>query len=143
MNHSKTKLNRIIVAKLSPDEDVTDAVTQIVKHYDIQSGSIKIIGALKKCTLGYFNINKKIYKFNTYEENLELLNCMGNIAYKDGEPIIHLHCIVGREDNTVLGGHLGQPSIISVTGEVFIHETEVKLQRTRDTRFDLSLLKFK
>jgi hypothetical protein len=141
MKSIKTNQDRIIIGKLSPDDDVIDTVTEIVTQNNIKSGSINIIGALKKLTLGYFVIEKKEYQFKTFEENVELVSCMGNIAFKEGEPIIHLHCVVARDDYSLLGGHLGQPSIISVTGEVIIHETQEKLQRTNDPRFDLSLLK--
>ncbi len=140
MKSIQTKSNRVILAKLSPDEEVINAVTQIVKKHNIQSGSVSIIGALKKYTIGFFDLTNKVYKFKTFEENVELVSCMGNIAFKNGEPIIHLHCIVGREDYSLLGGHF-HSGIISVTGEVIIHETQEKLQREHDPRFDLSLLK--
>jgi len=141
MKSIKTNQDRIIIGKLSPDEDVIDNVTEIVNKNNIKSGSINIIGALKKLTLGYFVIEKKDYQFKTFEEDVELVSCMGNIAFKEGDPIIHLHCIVARDDYSLLGGHLGQPSIISVTGEVIIHVTQEKLQRANDPRFNLSLLK--
>ncbi|TXT64702.1 MAG: hypothetical protein BAJALOKI1v1_530010 [Promethearchaeota archaeon] len=136
-----TELNRVIVARVYPDEDLIESITQVVLQSDITSGSINVIGALKKYTLGYFDIKKKEYKLHSFEEDVELISCMGNIAFKDGKPIIHLHCIVGREDYSVMGGHLGQPSIISVTGEVIIHETTTPLLRENDPRFNLSLLK--
>jgi len=123
-----------------PDEDLVDAITELVKKYKIKSGLINVIGALKKFTIGYFNIETKEYQFKTFDEPVELVSCMGNVAYKDGEPIVHIHFMVARQNYSVIGGHLGQPSIVSVTGEVFIYETKETIERVHDSRFDLSLL---
>jgi len=140
MKSIESKAKRVIIGRIMPDEDLEDAITELVKKYNIKSGLINVIGALKKFTIGYFNIDTKEYQFKTYEEPVELVSCMGNVAYKEGEPIIHLHFMVARPDYSILGGHLGQPSIVSVTGEVYIYETDEKITRAQDPRFDLSLL---
>ncbi|MFX1601208.1 MAG: PPC domain-containing DNA-binding protein, partial [Promethearchaeota archaeon] len=98
------------------------------------------IGALKKFTIGFFDINSKNYKMETFDEYVELISCIGNVSYKDNEPLIHLHVTLGRNDYSVIGGHLSQPSIISVTGEVKIFEFDQKLKRINDPQFNLSLL---
>ena len=123
-----------------PDEDIIDTVKEIVKKHNIKAGLINVIGALKKFTIGYFDLNTKEYKFKTFEEDVELISSMGNISYKDGEPIIHMHISVGKDDYSIIGGHLSQPSIISVTGEVYIYEIAQKLNRANDPQFNLSLI---
>jgi len=140
MKSIETNIGRIIVARVMPDEDLIDAIKILVKDYDIKSGLINIIGAFKKFTIGYFDLNTKEYNFKTFEENVELISCMGNISYKDGEPIIHIHISVGKGDYNLIGGHLSQPSIISVTAEVFIYEINQKLNRVNESTFNLSLL---
>ncbi|TFF96211.1 MAG: DNA-binding protein [Promethearchaeota archaeon] len=140
MKSTEAKIDRVLIGRIMPGEDVTEALTNLVKEKGIKSGLINIIGALNKFTVGYFDLETHEYNLKTYEENVELVSCMGNIAWKNGEPIIHLHFIVAREDYSLMGGHLGQPSIISVTGEVYIYETEEKIQRVNDPAFDLSLL---
>lgn len=140
MQSIETKAERVIVAKLELGEDLIEKVTQIVKNHEIKAGLVNIIGAFNKFTLGFFDLSKNDYNFKTFEEDVELLSCMGNIAYKNGEPMIHLHATIGREDYSVIGGHLSQPSIISVTGEVYIYEIAIQLNRTTDSKFGLSLL---
>ncbi|MEJ2295665.1 MAG: DNA-binding protein [Candidatus Lokiarchaeota archaeon] len=140
MKSIESRLNRVIVSRVFPGEDLIDAISEMVKKHDIKSGLINVIGALNKFTIGYFDIDNKEYLFKTFEENVELVNCMGNVAFKDGEPIIHLHFQVGRQDYSILGGHLGKPSIVSVTGEVYIYEIDTKISRKNDPNFDLSLL---
>ena len=123
-----------------PEEDLIDSIVIIVKKYDINAGLINVIGALKKFTIGYFNLKTKKYNFKTYEEDVELISCMGNISYKNEEPIVHLHVAVGRSDNSIIGGHLSQPSIISITGEIYIYEISQKIYRVNEPKFNLALL---
>jgi predicted DNA-binding protein with PD1-like motif len=141
MKSVKTNLNRVIVVKIEPDEDLIESIQKVVLEYKIKSGLIACIGALKEFTIGYFNLETKIYEMKTFKENVELVSCIGNISHKDGEPMVHAHVTLGRRDYSLIGGHLGQPSIVSVTGEVYIYETNLKLTRELENKFKLSLLK--
>jgi predicted DNA-binding protein with PD1-like motif len=140
LKHLEAEVKRIVVAKVEPDEDLIDSIIKLVQHYDIKSGFLNCIGAFKKITLGYYDVNKKVYKFKTFNENVELISCIGNIAYKDGDPIIHAHICVGKSNYEVIGGHLSQPSIISVTGEVCIYEINQEIKRSMEPQFDLALM---
>ncbi|MFX1316193.1 MAG: PPC domain-containing DNA-binding protein [Promethearchaeota archaeon] len=140
MKSKGAKVSRVIVGKVEPDEDLIDVITKLVKAYNVKAGFLSCIGAFKKFTIGYFNLDEKKYKLQTFDENVELVSCLGNIAYKDGEPIIHAHVSVGRPDYSIIGGHLNQPSIISVTGEIYIFEIDQQLYRSLDSQFNLSLL---
>ena len=134
------KFKRIIIGKVEPDEDLVKSIIKIVKKYEIMSGIINCIGALKKFTIVYYDLNSKDYYMKTFEENVELTSCMGNITHKEDNPIIHLHVTLGRSDYSIIGGHLSQPSIVSVTAEVYIIEIDQKLKRSFDPQFNLSLL---
>ncbi len=140
MKSIETKVDRVIVGKIEPEEEIFEKIIELVKTYDIKAGLINVIGAFKKFTIGYFDLSKNEYNFKTFEENVELLTCMGNISHKDGEPIIHIHVTLGKEDYSIMGGHLSSPSVISITGEVFIYEIAQKLNRAVDPQFGLSLL---
>lgn len=140
MKSIEAKIIRIIVGKVEPDEDLMDSIINMVKRHNIKSGFINCIGALKKFTLGFYEIDSKNYKMETFNENVELITCIGNITYKDDEPIIHLHVSLGKRDYSVIGGHLSKPSIVSVTGEVSIFETDKRFNRVNDPQFNLSLL---
>jgi len=141
MKSIETKISRIIVGKVEPDEDLINSIIQMIKEHDIKSGLINCIGALKKFTIGYFDINSKSYIQKTYEDYVELVSCMGNISFKDDQPIVHLHISLGTRDYNIIGGHLIQPTIVSITGEVYIFEIDKKLIRASDPTLNLSLLK--
>ena len=140
MKSTETAVGRVIVAKIEPNEDLFDAIKELIKKHKIKSGLINVIGALKQFTIGYFDIEKKKYNFKTFDEDIELISCMGNIAFKDNEPIIHLHVSVGKDDYSIIGGHLSQPSVVSITAEVYIYEITQTITRANDPQFDLSLL---
>ncbi|MBY8985155.1 MAG: DNA-binding protein [Candidatus Lokiarchaeota archaeon] len=140
MRSIEAKIKRIIVGKVEPDEDLIEAIITMVQHHNIQSGLINCIGALKKFTIGYFNIDTKTYERKTFDDYIELVSCMGSIAFKEGEPIIHLHISIGNREFSVMGGHLFQPAIVSITGEVYIIEIDQKLLRKTDSKLNLALL---
>ncbi|MBN1802769.1 MAG: DNA-binding protein [Candidatus Lokiarchaeota archaeon] len=140
MNSIECNIGRVIVGKILPDEDIIDAIKEMVLKHDIKSGLVNVIGALKKTTIGYFDIEIKNYKFKTLDEDVELISCMGNVSYDHAGPIVHLHVSLGKNDFNVIGGHLSQPSIVSITAEVLIYEINHKLTRSTDPMFGLSLL---
>jgi predicted DNA-binding protein with PD1-like motif len=143
MKSISVNLKQVIIAKIEPGEDLIDALNDLIDKYKIGSGIINCIGAFKEVTLGFFNLETKTYDFKTFKENVELISCIGNISYKEEKPIVHLHVNLGRKDYSVIGGHLSQPCIISVTAEIYIFETDVKMERVNDATFNLSLLKIK
>ena len=53
MKSIEATIGRVIVGKIMPNEDIIDAITEIVKKYDIKAGLVNVIGALKKFTIGY------------------------------------------------------------------------------------------
>ena len=140
MRFIESKIKRVIVGKVEPDEDLIDSIIKMIKNCDIKSGLINCIGALKSFTLGYFDFESKEYLRKQYNKYVELVTCMGNISFKDGEPIVHLHASLGTKEYGMLGGHLFQPSIVSITGEVYIFEIDKKLNRVVDSQFGLTLL---
>ncbi len=140
MKSIETKVSRVIVGKIEPDEDLIDSIIKMVNEYDIKSGVINCIGALKKITIGYFDMESKKYLTKTIDEYVELVSCMGNISFKDIKPIIHLHASIGTRDYNIIGGHLIQPSIVSITGEAYILEIDRKIKRINNPQFNLSLL---
>jgi len=140
MRFIESKFKRVIVGKVEPNEDLIESIIKLIKNNNIKSGLINCIGALKSFTLGYFDFDSKEYLRKEYKMFVELVSCMGNISFKDGEPIVHLHVSIGTKDCTIMGGHLFQPCIVSITGEAYIFEIKEKLKRAEDSQFGLTLL---
>jgi len=118
-----------------------ETLRQYVKQHDIPSGFVTGIGATERCELGYFDRTKKQYLTKVVEESCELVSLTGNIAWADGEPIIHAHVALGFPDFHIEGGHLVEATV-SVTGELYVHRIGQAAHRTLDDVTGLKLLDF-
>lgn len=131
---------RIFVIKLEEGDEVVDSLKLFVKEHKIKGGFFTAIGALSKGTLSFYNAEKKTYDNTTYDEDLEVTSLIGNVAWKDGEPIIHPHITLGRGNNSAIAGHCGSPSIVSVAMEFYLVETNKQIDRIYDEKWNLVLL---
>lgn len=72
----------------------------------IRSASITAIGASSRVTLGYLDPQTEEYAFTTYDEQMELASCIGDIADGADGPVLHAHAVLGRRDGSAIAGHL-------------------------------------
>jgi predicted DNA-binding protein with PD1-like motif len=57
--------------------------------------------------LGGFNWQTKTHEVAAeFREQLKVLSLIGDVAFKDGKPVVHAHLIVGWKDGTAHGGNL-------------------------------------
>ncbi len=137
-----SQIQRIIVAKLEPGEDILKMIETVAKEHDIRMGQLNLIGAVERAVLGYFDRESGEYRSRTIERDLEVVSCMGNIGrLEDGTVAIHAHMIVADDGAVCYGGHVLPGCRISVTGELVIVEGRGILTRARDERTGLNLLK--
>ncbi|MHA1778187.1 MAG: PPC domain-containing DNA-binding protein, partial [Candidatus Heimdallarchaeaceae archaeon] len=100
--------------------------------------------AVRQAHLGYFDIEQKTYLSQKFDINAELVQCAGNVSRnaETGEIIVHLHMAIGDSKFQLIGGHVLEGNIISVTGEFFIFETELPIKRQLNQQFNLWLWDF-
>ncbi|MBY9000945.1 MAG: DNA-binding protein [Candidatus Heimdallarchaeota archaeon] len=136
------ELKGIHFLRLLKGEDVIGSIINYCKEKNLTSGTIYGLGAVSKASLGYYDLETKIYLENKFEFNAELLNCTGNISKNEetGDYIPHLHMIIGDRDGNTFGGHVMPDTIISVTGEFVIFEMCSTISRKLDGEFNLFLL---
>lgn len=89
---------------------------------------------LKEFEIGYFNINKKQYEKEYFDEPYELLSLAGNISVKDNEIFPHLHASLAGADKNVIGGHLFKAKVCN-TVELFIKIVQIELIREKGEFF--------
>ncbi len=126
----------VIVIRLFNGEEIIESVKEVCKKENVTSGRVQGIGAVQKAVLGYFDTEKKEYMH--FECKGELVSCMGNIAKKEDEIVVHAHAVIGDKDGECKGGHIVQAEA-SATVELFI-DCVLDLERTRDADTDLFLL---
>ena len=122
------KLDGIILSRLMPEEDLFASLKKIAKNHGIERGVIiSAIGSFKNVI--FRNVKTKVEMpvkgedTNEIEEAgpFELLSLEGNLfpSESEGEPIIHLHVMLGSASGDVMGGHLFKATVFT-TGEIAI-----------------------
>jgi len=114
--------------RLETGEEIHSSLTGFMSAKGIEGASVMGLGALSSYSLGYYDISEKEYKRNDYNEEVELVFCVGNLAYKGDIPIAHLHAVVSNVNMETRGGHLFE-GVISATGEFSIIDSKIRLNR--------------
>jgi len=142
MKYAELEIGKAAFARLSENEDLLEAVTQVAKKARIHAGFFILIGTLKSAKLGFFREGK--YETIEMRRPVEIVSCLGNISMKKGKVFAHAHVAVSDEKGRAFGGHVMPGCIIGATGELVMVETSgVRLLRELDERTKLSLLSFK
>lgn len=136
----KTKeKNNIIYIRLFPDEDVNEQLKKACKIHNVKTAVVLSgIGQLKSAQLGYF-FEKDNYAPDTFTDPLELISLTGNICMHEDDYALHLHAILGDREKKAIGGHFIK-GIISITGEIILLKSDIRIQRKIDENTGLMAL---
>ncbi len=96
------------MGRLSKNDDLLDALTEMCREHSVTLGRIEAIGAVQGARLGYYDQNTRQYQYVTWDKGLEITSLMGNISLKDGEPMVHAHLTLADENGRTFGGHLAR-----------------------------------
>ncbi|MCH8069602.1 MAG: DNA-binding protein [Candidatus Marinimicrobia bacterium] len=127
-----------IIVYLQQGDSLIESLTQLAEEKGLSSAFFQGIGAVTDVTLGYYNLQEKRYETKEFNENYELISCLGNIAQKEGTPFVHAHVTMGDRNYNVFGGHLFQ-AIISVVGEFIVNPIDIKIERTMNENVGLAV----
>jgi len=127
---------RMIVARLSPREDLVGSIRSIAERENIQSGVFSAIGTVSQAHF-YFYAPKRSPVL--LKEPLEIISCIGSISLEEGRPFVHGHISVSDSKYHCYGGHLLEETLIDRVAEVFILELSGKtIVRRGDGSWQLS-----
>lgn len=122
-------------------DELSEGLLRFAKEKKLSAASFKAVGALSSVRLGWYSWDSKKYEPSvTLDEQVELLSLIGDVAQKDGEPVVHAHAVIGRKDGTAHGGHLLEARI-RPTCEVVLTESPAHLQKFLDAASGLALIK--
>lgn len=123
-------------------DEILSSLKRFAATNGLSGSSFKAIGALSRVELGWFNWDTKSYQTAVnFEEQVELLSLVGDIAVKDAEPQIHAHLVVGRADGTAYGGHL-MSATVRPTCELILTESSQHLRKQIDPESGIALIRF-
>jgi predicted DNA-binding protein with PD1-like motif len=122
------KIGELVLSRLMPGEDLFAGLNKIARDHGIERGVIlSAIGSLKDVV--FVNVRPRAAIPVKTEDMVqiddagpfELLSLEGNFfpSQEDGEPVIHLHAILGTSSGSVSGGHLLKATVFT-TAEILL-----------------------
>jgi predicted DNA-binding protein with PD1-like motif len=121
-------------------EEAAHGLKQFAETNQLRGSHFTALGAFQDVTLGWWNWETRDYESIKFEEQVEALSLVGNIARAPDDGLtVHAHVVIGRRDGRAYGGHLLEAHVRPVL-EVTIVEAPEQLQRRRDARTGLALL---
>ncbi|MEM3072606.1 MAG: DNA-binding protein [Candidatus Bathyarchaeia archaeon] len=117
------RLGGVFISKLDYGSDMLESIKSLAKEKGVKSGVFFAIGAVSRARFSYYDQSERRYVEVEVDEPLEVLSCMGNIAYLGDEMIVHGHVTFGRKNGEALGGHLVN-GVQVFSGEVLMMKVE-------------------
>jgi uncharacterized protein len=120
-------------------DEAFSGLLEFVERYHVTSAHFTAIGALNRATLGWFDLQRKMYKKIPIDGQHEVIGMSGDIALYQGKPVVHTHMVVGSPDGTTRAGHV-LDAYVSPTLEVIVTVDPVAMQKRFDPATDLTLI---
>src|SRR2546427_13101449 len=98
------------VMRLESGDDILQSLRQFATAKRLSASLLEGIGSLSKVKLGHYDFKTKQYRYETFEDDLEILNLSRNIASMHREPLPHRHATPGRRDHSATRGPLHEGS---------------------------------
>jgi len=127
------------VVSINIGEEVVETLKKFCKNNKIKLGTISGIGAVKKATIGFYNLETKKYYPKELDGDYEITSLLGNISTMDGEVYLHLHINLADSTYNTFGGHLNS-AVIGGVGEFIIEEIDGEVERGLNEEVGLNLL---
>lgn len=134
-----SKQNHLVILKRG--EKLMLGLHEACQKLKLVGARLNGIGAIEDIELGYYNLHEKRYQTRRLSDgDYELLSFEGNLSEKEGQPFIHAHVTLGKEDLSTIGGHLFEATV-AITAEIFITSIEHQPIREYDPETGLFLIK--
>jgi predicted DNA-binding protein with PD1-like motif len=134
------KLGSGFVLRLEQGDDILKTLREFANAQRLHASFFEGIGSLYKAVLGHYDFkDTKTYKYETFDEDLEILTLSGNVSTMNQKALPHAHVTLGRRDFSVIGGHLEEGSLANMV-EVNMTKLPGKLLKDKDENVGLNLL---
>ena len=124
---------------LETGDEAFGCLSAFVREKGIEAASITAIGAFERALLGYFDWQKKDYRKIRVDSQVEVLSLIGDVALAESGPSLHLHAVLGKQDGSVVGGHLLEAQV-RPTLEVILVRSPRYLRKRKDPETGLALI---
>lgn len=128
---ARSDISGLLFVRIDPGEEISAMLTAALTEHAVHSGMISGIGAVRSAVLRFYDVTKKAYRDQVFEEPLEIASLLGNVSVKDGAIWPHLHAVLGTADFRCIGGHLHE-AVVGVTCEVIVRPGKSGIERGKD-----------
>lgn len=122
-----------------PGDEPYAGLTQFAEKYHIRSAHFTAIGGFSDVRLAWFDLQRKQFRVNPVNQQVEVAALIGDIALYNGKPQVHMHCVVALPDGTTRGGHILSAHVDPLL-EVFVTADPATLIKKHDPARDLNLI---
>ena len=133
---------RTFAVALTTGEQLMESITRFAAERGLAASEFTAIGALASAKLACFDPERREYVDIPVDEQVELASLNGRITRPEGgegDPHLHVHCVVSRRDGSAIAGHLLEAEV-RPTAEVFITDSPTELHRRTDPESGLPAL---
>lgn len=125
---------RTFVVALESGDRLIESIRRFAAEEGLAASEFSAIGALASAKLAYFDPESKEYLDIPVTDQVEIASLNGRITRPEGgegDPHLHVHCVLSRRDGSPVAGHLMEAEV-RPTAEVFVTDSPTELHRRTD-----------
>ncbi|MEV0809822.1 PPC domain-containing DNA-binding protein [Micromonospora sp. NPDC050200] len=130
---------RVLVVVCDKGEEPVSVLGGALHRHGLRAGRVTAVGGFREADVGWFDPERGEYRRIPVREQVEVLSLLGDVAARDGEPVLHAHAVLGRADGSTVGGHLLRAQVWP-TLEVIVTEVAPELAKRVDPETGLALI---
>ena len=92
--------------------DLLPELGDFVRAHGISLAWLSGVGAVSRATIRYYDQPNKTWLDHDLDRRLEVAGLWGNVSLLNGEPSVHVHCVLADEQGHCYGGHLGERTLV-------------------------------
>lgn len=108
------------LARLSKGELLSESLSEFADKQKIKGGWISGVGGAAWAEVGFYNLDTRQYAWQKLDQLLEIVSLSGSLAWRNGQPSLHLHGAFAGHNMQTYGGHVKELEV-GGTCEIFIH----------------------
>jgi uncharacterized protein len=126
---------RTFVIDFATGDEIVALVKQFVAEQKIFAAEITALGGLSDVTLLYFDWDKQDYVSKQIGMQLEVGSLLGQVGQPPagGDAMVHMHIVVGTNENLAYTGHLGAAHVRPIV-QMIIREVSGPLRMMMSAR---------
>ena len=133
---------RTFAVALQTGDRLIESITRLAAEENLAASEFTAIGALASAQLACFDPESREYVDIPVDDQVELASLNGRITRPEtgeGDPHLHVHCVLSRADGSAIAGHLMEAEV-RPTAEVFITDSPTELHRRIDPESGLPVI---